>query len=128
MKALLDTHTFLWWNMDSPKLSAEARKFIGNGRNQIYLSAATAWEIAIKFAKGRLSLPESPELYVATRLQQHNFLALPIQMSHALAVAHLPDVHQDPFDRLLIAQSQIEKLPLLTVDAAIHQYPVETIW
>lgn len=128
MKALLDTHTFLWWNLDSPQLSVEARQFIGNGRNQIYLSAASAWEIAIKFAKGRLTLPEPPETYVATRLQRHNFLVLPIQVSHALAVAHLPDIHQDPFDRLLIAQSQIEKLPLLTADSFMHQYPIETIW
>lgn len=128
MKALLDTHTFLWWNLDSPQLSNAAREFIGNGRNQIYLSAASAWEIAIKYAKGRLTLPEVPEAYVAGRLQRHNFLVLPIHISHALQVAHLPDIHADPFDRLLIAQSQIEKLPLLTADSFIPQYQVETIW
>lgn len=128
MKALLDTHTFLWWNLDSPKLSSTAREFISNGRNHVYLSAAIAWEIAIKFAKGRLTLPESPDTYVAARLEKHNFLVLPIQVSHALQVAHLPDIHQDPFDRLLIAQSQIEKLPLLTADSFIQQYQVQTVW
>jgi PIN domain nuclease of toxin-antitoxin system len=128
LKALLDTHTFLWWNLDSPQLSPTAREFIADGRNQIYLSAVTAWEIAIKFAKGRLILPEPPDVYVSHRLNEDNFLALPIQVSHALQVAQLPDIHQDPFDRLLIAQSQIEKLPLLTTDLLIHQYPIETIW
>ena len=128
MKALLDTHTFLWWNLDSPQLSPTAREFIANGRNQIYLSAVTAWEIAIKFAKGRLLLPEPPDVYVPNRLNEDSFIALPIQVSHALQVARLPDIHQDPFDRLLIAQSQIEKIPLLTADSFIHQYQIETIW
>ncbi len=128
MKALLDTHAFLWWNLDSPQLSSTAREFIADGRNQIYLSAVTAWEIAIKFAKGRLILPEPPDVYVTNRISEDNFSVLPIQVSHALQVAHLPDIHQDPFDRLLIAQSQIEKLPLLTVDSFIRQYQIETVW
>ena len=128
MKALLDTHTFLWWNMNAPQLSPTAKAFIGNGRNQIYLSAASAWEIAIKYAKGRLILPEPPTNYVANRLNQHNFLSLPIQISHAVQVSQLPTIHQDPFDRLLIAQSQLENLPLLTVDTVIIQYQIETIW
>lgn len=128
MKALLDTHTFLWWNLDAPQLSPTAREFIADGRNQIYLSAVTAWEIAIKFAKGRLVLPELPDVYVTNRINEDNFNVLPIQVSHALLVAQLPDIHQDPFDRLLIAQSQIEKLPLLTVDSFIQQYQVEIVW
>ncbi|VAW30836.1 Death on curing protein, Doc toxin [hydrothermal vent metagenome] len=128
MRALLDTHTFLWWDTDDPQLSDTVREFIGNGRNEIFLSAATAWEIAIKFGKGRLDLPEKPELYVANRLAQHSFLSLPIQLSHALQVYCLPQIHKDPFDRLLVVQSQLEEMPLITADSQITQYDVNIIW
>ena len=128
MRALLDTHTFLWWNLDAPQLSSVAREFIATGDNEIFLSAATAWEIAIKAAKGRLTLPEPPDQYVAERMRLHHFSALPIELSHALEVYRLPDIHQDPFDRLLIAQSQLEKMPLLTADSEINHYQVEVIW
>ena len=128
MRALLDTHTFLWWNLDAPKLSAYAREFIARGENEIFLSAASAWEIAIKVAKGRLILPQSPDQYVADRMRLHRFSALPIELSHALEVFRLPPVHQDPFDRLLIAQSQLEGMPILSGDSEIGRYQVELIW
>ena len=128
MIALLDTHTFLWWNLDHPRLSDTAREIIGDGRNDIYLSVASAWEIAIKTVRGRLMLPEAPDRYVANRMQYHRFSGLPIELSHALGVYDLPPIHADPFDRLLIAQSQLEKIPLLTADAEIVRYPVEVIW
>ena len=128
MKALLDTHTFLWWNLDAPQLSETARDFISDGRNEIFLSAASAWELAIKYSKGRLELPETPEHYVAHRLTRHRFSTLPIQLSHALQVYSLPEIHKDPFDRLLVAQSQLESLPLLTADAEIARYDVNIIW
>jgi PIN domain nuclease of toxin-antitoxin system len=128
MKALFDTHTFLWWNMDDPQLSRTVRAFIADGRNVVYLSAASAWEISIKAAKGRLKLPEPPAQYVPNRLTLHGFSALPIELSHALRVHDLPEFHQDPFDRLLIAQSQLENLPILTKDSEITNYPVEVIW
>ncbi len=128
MKALLDTHVFLWWNLNDPQISVTAREFISDGRNEVFLSAASAWEIAIKYAKGRLELPETPERYVANRLRRHHFSPLPIQLSHALHVYTLPDIHQDPFDRLLIAQSQLEKLPLLTADADIARYGISIVW
>lgn len=128
MRALLDTHTFLWWNLDAPQLSERARQFISDGRNQIFLSAASGWEIAIKYARGRLELPEPPDVYVGQRLTRHRFTPLPIQMSHVLHVYKLPDIHQDPFDRLLVAQSQMDELPLLTVDGDITNYEVAVIW
>lgn len=128
MKALLDTHTFLWWNLDDPQLSNKARDFIADGRNEIYLSAASAWEIAIKAAKQRLILPETPNHYVAERMRIHRFLSLPIELSHALHVFGLPQIHADPFDRLLIAQSQMENMPILTTDSEIAGYDVEVIW
>jgi len=128
MRALLDTHTFLWWNLDDPQLSISAREFIAKGDNEIFLSAASAWEIAIKAARGRLTLPEPPDQYVAERMRQHRFSALPIELSHALEVYRLPAIHQDPFDRLLIAQSLLEGMPILSMDPEISRYQVEVIW
>jgi len=128
MRAILDTHTFLWWNMDDPQLSKAAREFIRDGKNEVFLSAASAWEIAIKCARGRLILPEVPGQYVADRMVTHHFRSLPVQISHALQVFNLPDVHQDPFDRLLVAQSQMEDIPILTADPVIPQYGVSIIW
>lgn len=128
MRALLDTHTFLWWNMDDPQLSELARRVIADGGNELFFSAASAWEIAIKAARGKIILPEAPEKYVASRLAQHRFQPLPVQLSHALRVYDLPEVHRDPFDRLLIVQSQMENLPILTADENIRRYAVETIW
>lgn len=128
MRYLLDTHTFLWWNMDDPQLSTIAKAIIADGNNEIFLSAATAWEIAIKTARGRPTLPEDPTRYVSNRLNLHAFQALPIQIHHAVYVYKLPMHHADPFDRLLIAQSQLESMPLITVDADICKYEVEVIW
>ena len=128
MRALLDTHAFLWWNMNAPELSPRAREVIADGRNEIYLSAASAWEIAIKASCGKLALPAAPEQYVGERLILHRFLALPVEVSHALRVYALPDIHRDPFDRLLVAQSQMERMPILTADDQIRRYEVEVIW
>lgn len=128
MRAILDTLTFLWWNMDDQQLSKTAHEFIRDGKNEVFLSAASAWEIASKCARGRLTLPEVPGQYVADRMAAHHFLPLPVQISHALQVFNLPDIHQDPFDRLLVAQSQLEDLPILTADNFIPQYGVSVIW
>jgi PIN domain nuclease of toxin-antitoxin system len=128
MRALLDTHTFLWWNMDDPHLSQAAREFIGDGTNEVFFSAASAWEIAIKCARGRLTLPEDPDEYVVDRMVKHRILPLPVQISHALQVFKLPDIHQDLFDRLLVAQSQLDDIPILTADTMIPQYSVSIIW
>ncbi len=114
--------------MDDPNLSTAARQFIGDGHNEIFLSAASAWEIAIKLARGRLVLPETPSQYVAERMALHRFQPLPIHISHALHVFDLPEIHQDPFDRLLIAQSLLEDLPIITGDKNIAQYEVGIIW
>ena len=128
MKALLDTHTFLWWNMDEGQLSTTVRELIVDGRNEIYLSAASAWEMAIKYARGSLVLPEPPDDFVTNRLRLHQFQPLPVTVSHALHVYALPDYHRDPFDRLLIAQSQLEDMPLLSADPEIARYEVKIIW
>ena len=87
-----------------------------------------AWEIAVKHAKGHLDLPISAEEYVLTRVGREGFRPLAIEVSHALHAGHLPPIHNDPFDRLLIAQAQLERLPILTSDANIARYDVEVIW
>jgi PIN domain nuclease of toxin-antitoxin system len=128
MKFLLDTHAFLWWCLGAEQLSSRADAIIADGKNEIYFSAASAWEIAIKAGKGRLTLPEEPGRYIASRMNRHRFLGLPVQISHTVRVFDLPPHHADPFDRLLIAQSQMESLPLITKDEEINKYDVEVIW
>jgi PIN domain nuclease of toxin-antitoxin system len=90
VRVLLDTHTFLWWNTNDPQLSTLARSTIADGENEVFLSAASAWEIAIKAARGRLTLPEPPERYVTERMARHRIQALPIHLSHALHIYTLP--------------------------------------
>jgi PIN domain nuclease of toxin-antitoxin system len=128
MNVLLDTHAFLWWVIDDSQLSNTAKATIADPSNIIYLSAVSAWEIIIKERTGKLSLPEPPETYIPSRLVSNQFASLTVQMQHVLQIASLPDHHRDPFDRLLIAQSQIEQIPILTVDHMIGQYPVKVIW
>lgn len=128
MKVILDTHVFLWWNIDEPQLSRLAREIIAEGRNELFLSAASTWEIALKAGKGRLILPEQPATYVPSRMRIHRIQGLPIQLSHTLQVLALPNIHNDPFDRLLVAQSQMEGIPILSADAQIAQYNIEVIW
>ena len=96
--------------------------------NDLVLSAATAWEIAIKHANGQLELPDHPEAYVALRMGLDDLDPLPIELSHALRAGTLPPIHRDPFDRLLVAQSQLEELPILTPDPNIARYRVSGIW
>ena len=128
MKVLMDTHTFLWWNTDDPLLSVRTKKIIADGKNDVFLSAASVWEIVIKTARGRLVLPEPPAQYISKRMSLYRFRSLPIQISHAVHVYELPPIHNDPFDRMLIAQSQLESLPILTKDEDIQRYELETIW
>lgn len=128
MKALLDTQVFLWWISDDPQLSSRASVIIKDGNNKLFLSAASGWEIAIKVRLGRLTLPEPLETFVPEQMALNAIESLPIQMSHALHVYTLPDHHRDPFDRMLVAQAQLENLPILSADPQISLYAVETVW
>jgi PIN domain nuclease of toxin-antitoxin system len=128
LRALLDTSVFLWSDLEQQRLSPTAREFIADGTNDLVLSAATAWEIAIKHAKGQLELPEIPESYVVLRIGLDGLDPLPIEISHAIRAGTLPPIHRDPFDRLLVAQSQLENLPILTSDPNIARYGVSVIW
>ena len=128
MRALLDTHAFLWSLLDDERLSARARSLLDDARNDVFFSAASAFEIALKFAKGRLELPEPPEVLIPSRLASFAYEALPITVDHAVRAAQLPPIHTDPWDRLLVAQAQIESLPILSADSVVGQYDVVTIW
>jgi PIN domain nuclease of toxin-antitoxin system len=124
MNLLLDTHVFLWALEDHPTLSPEARAAIIDGGSLVFVSAATAWEITIKKALGKLRTPATG--YVE-ELQRHRFTPLDITTEHALAVEALPHHHADPFDRMLIAQAKVERLTLVTRDVWIQMYSVPTI-
>ena len=128
MKAILDTHVFLWWINDDKRLSSRARDVISDGTNELFVSAATGWEITIKVQIGRLELPQDPEHFLPQQLKANAFKILPIEMAHALHVFSLPDHHRDPFDRILVAQAQVEDMPILSADPNIKKYQIETIW
>jgi PIN domain nuclease of toxin-antitoxin system len=128
MKVLLDTHAFLWWITDDPKLSSRAREIISNIKNELFFSAASGWEITIKVQIGRLKLPDEPQRFIPGQMRTNAIQSLPILMSHALHVFTLPDHHRDPFDRLLIAQAQLEGLPIMSADPQIAKYKIEVIW
>jgi PIN domain nuclease of toxin-antitoxin system len=127
VRILLDTHVWLWWLSEPENLPPRIRGAIEEGSNEILISVASSWEIAIKYALGKLPLPESPETFVPSRLQREEFRTLHIEHRHALAVASLPPHHRDPFDRLLIAQGQAESIPIATVDSIFQQYDVALI-
>jgi len=128
MRFLLDTCTFLWWVTDDTQVSRRAKEIIENGEHEVFLSVASGWEIAIKSRMGRLKLPDDLEGFIGEQLRLNSIQTLPIQLSHALQVATLPDHHRDPFDRLLVVQSRAEQLPILTPDHQISQYSVTVIW
>jgi PIN domain nuclease of toxin-antitoxin system len=113
---------------DDAKLGRAARAAILDPANTLYVSAASAWEIAIKAALGRLRLGESPETYVPSRMQLGGLTPLPVEHAHALRVHRLPMHHTDPFDRLLIVQAQHERLRILTPDDAYAPYDVDLLW
>lgn len=124
MRYLLDTHAFLWWIADSKLLSDRARDIISDGANTLYLSAASGWEIAIKAGLGRIRLPQNPQGFISRQLSANSIESLPIQMSHALQTFALPLHHRDPFDRIIVAQAQLEKMTVLSSDPQIARYDI----
>lgn len=127
MKVLLDTQVWLWMLATPERLSAASRKRVASPANELLLSAASAWEIAIKYALGKLRLAEAPGEIVPRLMTKTGVTPLPVLHRHALHVAELPPRHRDPFDRLLVAQAQLEGLPILTADRTFKLYDVEVI-
>jgi len=128
LNLLLDTHAFLWWITDDPRMSSRARRSLTTRANEVYFSAVSAWEIAIKSKTGLLPVLGDPTEWVPAQLQAQRFRLLPVSISHALATYHLPTLHRDPFDRLLIAQAQLEGLGVVTIDTQIAGYGVKVVW
>lgn len=131
MPYLLDTHALLWWVADDMRLSRRARELLRASGNEIFFSAVSAWEIAIKVQLGRpevIEMDQDPATLIPSLLTECGFQSLSITMGHALRVAALPLLHRDPFDRLLIAQAQLEDLTILTADPAIARYDVTVAW
>jgi PIN domain nuclease of toxin-antitoxin system len=128
VRLLLDTHAFLWWVTDDDRLSERAGELIADGANDVYFSAASAWEIAIKAGLGRIRLSEDARSLTPQQLERNAFQALPIHVTHAVAVIALPDLHRDPFDRMLVAQAMSEGLTIVSSDPELARYPVPVVW
>jgi PIN domain nuclease of toxin-antitoxin system len=124
---LLDTHVFLWWLEGSRKLGSGAREALAAGASSVWISAASAWEIAIKTALGRLTLGEPPEVCIPREIARSGFRPLAVSVEHGLAVRGLPRHHTDPFDRLLIAQASLDGLTLVSADRIFRRYDVRVI-
>jgi PIN domain nuclease of toxin-antitoxin system len=129
VKVLLDSHVFLWWVSDGGRqLTAKVVDLIEDPATEVYVSAVTGFEVASKAARGRLQIPAPADTYVPSRMQRHGFIGLPIDLPHALRAGALPLIHRDPWDRLLVAQAQIEAMPIVTADPVIGQYDVDVVW
>lgn len=128
MRILLDTHAFLWSIGDPAQLTSIARTHYLNTENELFLSAASYWEICIKHALGKLRLAENWSEIFEREMAGNGIQWLPIEKEHCLGLLKLPFIHRDPFDRLLLAQANVERLSILTADTNMKRYDVKTIW
>ncbi len=124
MRLLLDTHAFLWAAADPDELDSDARAAIEDPSNEAFVSAAVAWEITMQVALGKLTVPAQSAVWFPARVRSLGFQTLDIRVAHTLAVGALPPIHRDPFDRIMVAQAQIEALTFVTRDPDIQKYPV----
>jgi PIN domain nuclease of toxin-antitoxin system len=127
MKAILDTHAFLWALSGDARMSHHARDIFVNS-SDLSLSMASVWEILIKVQTGKMKFPRPAGPYLLSKLAENRIEILPISIDHLLAYEHLPRHHRDPFDRMLIAQSLEEDLPLITADPFFKRYPIQVVW
>lgn len=128
MRLLLDTQCWLWWFSEPERLNEEAIAQIADENNEVWLSVASIWEIGIKVAIGKLPLPEPIDSYISSHMSDIKANYLEITASHALKAAALPLFHKDPFDRMLIAQAQLEDMTLVSADSMFDRYQVPLIW
>lgn len=130
MRLLLDTHSFLWFVTSDPKLSAPAQTLISDPRNEVFVSPASYWEIAIKVSLNKYPLSVPFEKFIAEGITGNDFAILPVEIRHVAALASLPypSNHKDPFDRLIVAQAIAENVPVLSVDDKLDAYPVKRLW
>ncbi len=128
MKILLDTCAFLWIITNNRDLTNHARSLFGDPNNVAFLSSVSSWEISIKYSLGKLDLPDHPEKYIPMQRKQHGIESLPLDEDATLYLSKLPNLHKDPFDRILICQAIIKGAVILTPDHLITQYPIRTEW
>lgn len=126
-RLLLDTHAFLWWIGDDPRLKSAAKRAIADIENECYLSVASCWEMAIKVSLGKLRLAKPIERFITEQLTVNGFTLLSVDLRHVAKVEKLPFHHRDPFDRLLIAQAMMEKLTIVSADRAFSKYGVKVL-
>jgi PIN domain nuclease of toxin-antitoxin system len=128
VKLLLDTHAFLWWVEGTPAIGRRARAAVSNPDNEVLLSIASCWEIAIKLSLGRLRLTERLDRFIPEQLTLNGFSLLAVELRHVVRVAGLPFHHRDPFDRLLATQALEEGLALVSADRVFRKYGVTVVW
>jgi PIN domain nuclease of toxin-antitoxin system len=128
VRALLDTHAFLWFVTGHRALGPAADHVIGRGASELMLSIASVWELAIKAGLGRLEFMVPLESFVSEQLQLNRIALLPVALDHATRVASLPHHHRDPFDRMLVSQAQMEEMPIISADPVLDRYGVNRIW
>lgn len=127
MKALLDTHAFLWWDGEPEKLSKNALAICQNAENTLFLSAASVWEMQIKIQLGKLKI-DLPLSDLIRQQEENGIVVLPVPVSHTLEISNLSLHHKDPFDRLLIAQARVEEMVFISADPIMAHYPLQVIW
>ena len=128
MNLLLDTHTVLWFGRASPQLSAEALRLIQDPENDLFLSIASPWEVGIKISTGKLVLGESVDAFFDEQIRLLSLHLLPVSLAHVARISTLPFHHRDPFDRMLVAQSLIENMAIVSADAVLDTYSVIRLW
>ena len=128
MRLIIDTQVLIWWTNDVSNISHRVQDIIFDLDNELWLSLASIWEMQIKISLGKLDLPRSLPDIIATQIDKNQLEILPIELSHVYALDQLPLHHRDPFDRLIIAQSLTEKMPIASIDKAFDAYSIERVW
>jgi len=128
VRVLIDTHVFLWWDRQLRRLSRPLQAALADEANDIFVSAASVWELAIKVGNNKLSMSDPLDVFVSKWTSAYQLNPLPVQNAHALAVVALPPHHKDPFDRLLIAQAMVERMTVVTSDIKLARYTVPIVW
>ena len=128
MKLLLDTHAFLWWVGGAPAFGRRARAEVANPDNEVFVSIASCWELAIKLSLGKLRLPQSLDRFIQEQLTRNSFVLVALDFRHVIRVADLPFHHRDPFDRVLVAQALQDDLAIVSADRVFRKYGVTVVW
>ena len=128
MRLLLDTHAFLWFLLDDPRLSATAQAVVEDPLNNVEVSPASYWEISIKIGLRKYALPEPYQAFMERQIAENDFRILPIEPKHTALLTTMPLHHKDPFDRLLVAQATVEGIPLISADPLLDAYGIRRIW